>query len=181
MCRTHADASYEAYHTKMPGIKRTAKKAVEVASMRGFVFNAYGRRRYLPGRASYKAFNTIIQGSAADIFKERIVAISPRYHSESRKWGIEPSANVHDELLEESPLDVMLDPQLHKYTTEIMEQTTVKFRVPIKMGLGVSPNNWSEAAGDNTTMEINGELITGKLKNLKTEHPNGKIIAGKIM
>lgn len=181
MCRTHADASYEAYHIQMPGIKRTAKKAVEVASMRGFVFNGYGRRRYLPGRASYKAFNTIIQGGAADIMKERTVAISPRYNSDSRNWGIELAANVHDELLDETPLDVMLDPQLHKYSTELMEETTVKFRVPIKIGLGVSKNNWSEAAGDNTTMEINGELITGKLKDLKTKHPNGKIVAGKIM
>ena len=163
MCRTHADSSYEAYHAKMPGIKRTSKKAVEVASMRGFVFNAYGRRRYLPGRASYKAFNTIIQSGAADIMKERMVAISPRYNSESKNWGIKLSANVHDELLDEVPTEVLYDPKLHKYTCDIMEETTVKFKVPIKIGLGLSPNNWSEAAGDATIRDDTGKLIAGKV------------------
>lgn len=163
LCRTHADQSYEAYHTKMPGIKRTSKKAVEVASMRGFVFNAYGRRRYLPGRASYKAFNTIIQSAHADIVKERMVAISPRYNSDSKNWGIKLSANVHDELLDEVPTEVLYDPKLHKYACDIMEETTIKFRVPMKISLGVSPNNWSEAAGDATIRDDNGKLIAGKV------------------
>jgi len=162
LCRTHANESYEKYHLQMPGIKRTSKKAVEVASMRGFVFNAYGRRRYLPGRASYKAFNTIVQSGAADIMKERIIAISPRYNSESKKWGIELDANVHDELLDSVPLDVLYNPELHKFACDLMEETTVKFRVPIKIGLGISPNNWSEAAGDNTICDDNGEFIAGK-------------------
>ena len=163
LCRKHADESYQAYHTTMPGIKRTSKKAVQVASMRGFVFNAYGFRRYLPGRASYKAFNTIIQSGAAYIMKERMVAISPRYNSDSKGWGIELDANVHDELLDSVPLEVLYDPKLHKYACEIMEETTVKFRVPIKIGLGISPNCWSEAAGDDTIRDDNGKLIAGKI------------------
>jgi len=166
LCRNHADKSYDAYHSTLPEIKATSYAAIDVASMRGFVFNAYGRRRYLPGKASYKAFNSIIQSCAADVMKERMIALSPRWNSESRKWGLRIAANVHDEVLECAPLGSLLNPELHKFICDTLENTNIKFRVPIYTGLGISPTNWSEAAGDET---VNGgnfckDIIAGKIK-----------------
>jgi DNA polymerase-1 len=179
LCREHADSSYNAYHKRMPGIKRTARRATDVAAARGYVFNTYGYRRYLPGNGAYKAFNTIIQSSAAYVMKERMVAISPRYNSESKRWEIKLKANVHDELLQQTHVELIRDVKLHAFICETLEETTIKFRVPILTGLGISPDNWAEAAGDETTIKVNGNLITGKLSKLKEEHSNYEIVSGK--
>lgn len=177
LCRNRAVSSYEAYHKRMPEIQQTSRQACDTAIERGFIFTAYARRRYLPGRAAYKAFNSIMQGTDADIMKERMVAISPRYSSESRKWGLKIRANVHDEMLNGAPLEVLYEPRLHSYIYNLLENTTQKFRVPILTGLGVSPNNWDEAMGD--------AVITTKeryknLKAYKEAKNGGKFIAGKI-
>lgn len=178
LCRNHAVASYDLYHEKMPEIRITSKKASDVAAVRGFVFTAYGYRRYLPGRANYKGFNSIMQGSAAGIMKERMVAISPRYNSESKKWGIKPRANVHDELLNGVVLENLYNPKVHKYICDLLENTTVKFKVPILTGLGLSPNNWSEAAGDGVITE--NEIYKTLKEYKEAGNKAGKFIAGKI-
>ncbi len=180
LCRDHAIASYNTYHQTLPEIKVVSKSAATTAEVRGFVFNRYGRRRYLPGNAARKAFNTIMQSSAADIMKERMVAISPRYNSDSKSWGIRPRANVHDELLQGAPLCNLYNPKLHSFICDTMENTAIKYRVPILTGLGLSPNNWSEACGDNTIIEVSGKKITGDSEKLKEEFPAGKFIAGKL-
>ena len=164
MCREHAINSYNIYHEKWPEIQQTSRQAANVAKIRGFIFNAYGRRRYLPGDAARVAFNTIMQSSAADVMKERMVAISPRYNSESKNWGIKPRANVHDELLNGVPIEELYNPNLHNYICNILETTTIKFRVPILVGLGISPNNWSEAASDNKIQDVAGNFIAGKIR-----------------
>ena len=164
LCKIHAEQAHDQYHEEFPEIRETSKRAVDVATVRGFIFNAYGRRRYLPGKAAYKAFNSIVQGGAADIMKERMVALSPRFNSEAKRWGLKMVANVHDENLSENPLEVLYDPKLHEFICSTLEATTVKFRVPILTGLGLSPNNWSEAAGDATIKTEDGTFITGKLR-----------------
>lgn len=164
LCRVHAYHCYDIYHETLPEIQNTSKAAANVARVRGFVFNAYGRRRYLPGKACRNAFNTIMQGGAADIMKERMVAISPRYNSESRNWGLKLRANVHDELLNGVVLENLYDPRLYNYICDTLENTTVKFRIPILTGLGLSSNNWSEACGDEIITTSEGKFIAGKLR-----------------
>lgn len=152
LCKRHGEAAYNTYHQTMPEIRATSNTARDVAKIRGFVFTAYGRRRYLPGNAARKAFNTIMQGSSADIIKERMVALAPRYNSDSQAMGIRPRANVHDENLSGVPLDSLLDPRVQNYVCNMMEDTRIKFRVPIRTGLGISAKNWAEAANDETTL-----------------------------
>jgi len=164
LCKIHAENAYDQYHKEFPELRTTSRRATDTAKMRGFVFNAYGRRRYLPEKASRKAFNTIIQSVAADNMKERMVAISPRYNSESRRWGIEMAANVHDEDLKECPLDVLHDPKLHEFVCRTLESISIPCRVPILTGLGISPNNWAEAAGDETKRDDAGTIVAGKIR-----------------
>jgi DNA polymerase-1 len=164
LCKAHAESSYDSYHNTLPEIRETSRRAIDTAAMRGFIFNLYGRRRYLPGRASYKAFNSLIQSCAADIMKERMVATSPRWNSESRSWGIHLRANVHDELLTGVPLEVLYDPKLHSFLCDTLENTDIKFKVPILTGLGISPNNWSEAAGDEIIQTEDEKFIAGKIR-----------------
>jgi DNA polymerase-1 len=164
MCASFAEDAYESYHERLPGIKETSRRATMMCKLRGFIFNAYGRRGYIPAKYSYKAFNRIIQSCAADIMKERIVALSPRYNSESRNWNLFISSNVHDENLDEVPLEVLYDEKLHKFIVDTLQTTTMKFRVPIITSLGLSSKNWAEASGKAVIKDADGQFIGGRLK-----------------
>jgi DNA polymerase-1 len=78
---------------------------VKAATARGYVKTLTGRRRYLPDlqsgnkykrwAAERRAFNTPIQGGAADIVKMGMVA--------AHNAGLPIVGQVHDEVLLESP------------------------------------------------------------------------------
>jgi DNA polymerase-1 len=161
LCEQRADSVYEEYHERLPGIKSTSRLAARVCKRRGYVFNEYGRRRHLPEKASHKAFNSVIQGCAMDIMKERMIAISPRYNPKTREMGIRLAGNVHDELFGLLPVEHMNDPEYHDYICETLETPSIEFEVPIMTGLGVSDRNWAEAAGDETRFS-DGEVCEAK-------------------
>ena len=162
-CAQRASEAFEEYHEKMPGIKSTAKEASNICKMRGYVFNAYGRRRYLPQKASYKAFNAIIQGCAMDIMKESMIKLAPRYNKQSRDMGLRLAANVHDEILFNVPLEILQDPELYRFIKNGMENPSVKFRVPIITDVGISSKDWAEAAGDVTILDAAGMVVGGNV------------------
>jgi DNA polymerase I-like protein with 3'-5' exonuclease and polymerase domains len=164
LCEQRAAEVYNTYHERLPGVKRTSQEAAGAARYRGYVFNAYGRRRHLPLERAHIAFNTIVQGSAMDIIKEAMVRLSPRYNRRMRDWDIHIAANVHDEILFDAPEELMLNPEVHQYIISTMENPSVPFLVPIKTGLGVSKNHWCEAAGDDTVYSdgtVTDELYDG--------------------
>lgn len=182
LCQEHASKCYRAYHEKIPGIKNTAKRAASVCKQRGYVFNAYGRRRHLPERASYKAFNTIIQGCAMDIMKEGMIKLSPRYNKKSRDIGLRLAANVHDDCTSEVPLEVLNDPSVHKFIRDILENPSIKFRVPILTGLGISSKNWAEASGDNSTIRLaDGSVVVREITKIEPMGPDEFVVSGKII
>jgi len=101
------------FEKKFPSISKYKARVVRFAKMSGpvpFVETVFGRRRYIPdllskengllARAERQAFNTVIQGSAADIMKLALV----RAHS---CFLDEPDINVvltvHDELVTIAP------------------------------------------------------------------------------
>ena len=103
------------FEAKFSSIPKYKAKVVRFAKQSGpvpFVETIFGRRRYIPdlniqdngllARAERQAFNTVIQGSAADIMKLALV----RAHSCFRD---EPDINViltvHDELVTITPED----------------------------------------------------------------------------
>ena len=112
---------------------------------RGFVFNAYGRRRHLPSKLKYRAFNAIIQSCASDVMKDRMVAIAPRYNKWIRDLGMNFFALVHDEAADQAPLEICEDPIIQKKITEMFEETSIPFRVPMIMEHGFSGDNWGDA------------------------------------
>ena len=163
-CAEHASLTYDQYHARFPKLKITAMEAERSCKKYGYIFNAYGRRRYIPKKFARKAFNSVVQGCAADISKERLVAISPRYNEKVRALGIRPCGIVHDELVFHVPLEHLYNPEVHAYFREMLETTSVKFDVPIKVGLGVSPNNWMEAADDkNVVRDESGNFVAGPI------------------
>lgn len=148
LCQRRAYDVYDAYHSALPGIKRTAREAQITCKNRGYVFNAYKRRRHLPATVARKAFNAIIQGSAMDIMKERMVALSPRFNPLSRDIGLTVRLNVHDEVGNQLPEENLFNPETQRYVKSHLESPSVEFAVPILCGMGISMNNWREASDD---------------------------------
>lgn len=144
-CSLRALDVYTEYHERLPGIKTTSDKASDMIARRGFVFNAYGRRRHLPSKLKYRAFNAIIQSCASDVMKDRMVAIAPRYNKWIRDLGMNFFALVHDEAADQAPLEICEDPIIQKKITEMFEETSIPFRVPMIMEHGFSGDNWGDA------------------------------------
>lgn len=167
LCQERASEVWEKYHETLPGIKVTSEEVEKRCRMRGFVKNPYGRRRHLPIKAAHKAFNSLVQGCAMDIIKERMIALAPRYNQQMRDWDIRIVANVHDEVLFEVPLALLYSPAVHKYIMTMLESPSIKFRVPITTGIGISATNWAEAAGDDTIVTPDGVVIAGKVDGFK--------------
>ena len=137
-CERRASEIYRAYHERLPGVKSTAERASAAARRKGFVRNAYGRRRHLPLAQTHKAFNSLVQGCAMDIIKEKMVEL----HSMLK--DVKMVANVHDELLLDGPKEVIESPQFQRMVMEVLEGPT-KIKVPIKWDWGTSRETWADA------------------------------------
>jgi len=148
LCFKRGENVYQEYHDTLPGLKRTTKVAANNLVSRGFVFNAYGRHRHLPIQASYRAFNTIVQSTAADVIKERTVALAPRYNKFIRDLGINFFASVHDETAQYNPVGLSKDIITLKKIKAEFENSNFKFRVPLRIACGTSDKNWKIASGD---------------------------------
>jgi DNA polymerase-1 len=145
LCAEHTEKAYNTYHERIPGLRDTSRRAQAACAQRGYIFNAYGRRRHLPERVSYKAFNSLIQSCAMDLIKERMVSLSPRFNSETKKLGIKIAANVHDEIVFKCPLEILHSEDVKKYIITELESPAIQFRVPIRTGYGVGEKHWAEA------------------------------------
>ncbi len=169
LCNKRGEAVYQEYHDTLPGIKRVSIQASNNCLSRGYVFNAYGRQRHLPASLSYRSFVSIIQSCEADMIKERTVAIAPRYNSFVRDLGIDIFASVHDETAQYVPrgltkdLTVMRKLQAMfedvKYCRwdaekEKFEESMTEFRVSMKIGCGVSSENWAIASSDEGKIKL---------------------------
>ena len=156
LCNQRGEQVYQEYHDTLPGIKRTTKQARDNLISRGFVFNAYGRQRNLPEKASFRAFNSIIQSCAADVIKERMVAMAPRYNKFIRDLGIKNFASVHDEVAMYAPKGLSKDMTTLSKIKSQFEDTAIKFRVPLRIACGSSEKNWAIASGDEGKINVPG-------------------------
>lgn len=135
-CERRAAEIYRAYHERLPGVKSTSERASGAARRRGWVRNVYGRRRHLPLAHAHKAFNSLVQGCAMDIIKQKMVELHPML------TDCKLVANVHDELLIEGPVDLVEDPKWQRMVLDVLEGPT-NIRVPIKWDSGTSRESWA--------------------------------------
>src|SRR5437773_318189 len=150
--QTEAKKYIDAYFERYAGVKAFLDKTIEGAKEKGYTTTILGRRRPIPELQSpdptqrsfgeRMAVNSPIQGSAADLIKVAMIAVSKRLHAElpSTKMILQ----VHDELIFETPeKDVEKAKQLVKSE---MEATGPRLglSVPLKVDLGVG-RNWRAA------------------------------------
>ena len=133
-----ADRILKTYHSRLPFIRATTNHCSAIMERRGYVKTILGRRRRIAdSNFSYKAFNAVDQGSAADLMKVAMV-----YCWEEGLYnntGLEPHLTVHDELDDSiAPTSEAID--AYKRQLEIME-TAIEFNVPILVD-GEIGKNW---------------------------------------
>lgn len=139
----------EDYFKRYEGVRAFREKVLETARESGEVRTLLGRRRFVHDLGSKNfmaranaeriAFNTIIQGTAADIIKQAMLDIQKAL--EEGKFKSRMLLQVHDELVFEAQEKELN--KLKKLVKKYMEGA-VKFRVPLKVDMGQGAN-WREA------------------------------------
>lgn len=139
----------ENYFKQYPNVKPFREKILEEAREKGFVATLFGRRRFLPDllsrnihvkqNAERMAFNTVFQGSAADIIKKAMIDIDrelPKISPRSKMI-----LQVHDELVFEVPEEEV--EAVVAFVKEKMENA-YPLKVPIIVDCGFG-ENWAKA------------------------------------
>ncbi|MCA1626347.1 MAG: hypothetical protein LC742_00035 [Acidobacteria bacterium] len=107
---------------------------------RNYVETLHGRKRRLTGRTKREvrqAQNFMIQATAADIFKQALIAVH-----ESLPEGARIVAQIHDEIIIECRADQ--SDEVHALTVAAMQQAPDGFRVPLRVDAHIV-DRWSEA------------------------------------
>lgn len=134
------------YFRKVPFVKPTCNKIMEVGQRRGYVKTLSGRHQRMPlDKGAYKLINYLIQGSASDLLKKGIV--------DAWEQGVfnvlKLHAQVHDEI-------VFSIPQTHEgYEACVTLYKCMTEAYPLKIPLGVDTEigpDWGHCDMDNWNM-----------------------------
>lgn len=137
--RSLAKLLLERYFTEFPSIKKGRFNATREAKERGYTTNEFGRRRYLEESESYKAFNSQIQGSAADLAKKGLADVYREFQHSSGQIAL--LLQIHDEIVYLSDGNPRVDRQI----LELLNERT-RFRVPILADVSGSKTTWQDKA-----------------------------------
>ncbi|MHC5054513.1 MAG: DNA polymerase I [Planctomycetota bacterium] len=141
-----ADSFISEYFRRFAGVKRFRAKVLEDAREEGRVVTMLGRVRYIPDinsddvaarrGAERMAFNTVIQGSAADLMKRAMIDI--HRDMSAKRMRSRMILQIHDELLFESP-----ERELEALRGLVEERMAGAFtlKVPLVVDSGVG-DNW---------------------------------------
>lgn len=126
-------------HRKMmPAIGKASKRSAFYAKRRGYAMNMMGRHRFFrPDEDAHIAFNTDIQGTAADLVKAAMVRVYREL--QVRTGEIQLLLQVHDELV----FHTDGDPRTDLRVKELMEDHDT-FSVPIVVDLKDATKNWKD-------------------------------------
>lgn len=134
------NAIIDQYDAEFPEAKRLMKSAMDLAGKRGYVRTIMGRRARFPdGQRLHAALNRVIQGSAADIFKRKLLTL----YRNRKTIGIHKlRMPVHDE----EAGDILKGEIYRKRLVEcFQEQEFPELTVPILWDVAFGAN-WKECA-----------------------------------
>ncbi len=147
--RDTAKKFIERYFTRYPGVARYMERTRVQAKQHGYVETVFGRRLWLveinspngPRRqaAERAAINAPMQGTAADLIKLAMIAVSRWLHADKRRTRL--VMQVHDELVFEVPERELDDVRSH-VPALMCGVTTLKVPLVAEVGVGA---NWDEA------------------------------------
>lgn len=130
-----ADDFIRIYDRAFPQAKEMLKAAMDTAEKRGYVRTILGRRTRFPNlERLHKALNGVIQGSAADVMKQKLIDL----YQERKALGLTLRMTVHDEVTGDVP-----DAEAARRVADVLDRQTIPFRVPILWD-SATGRNWSE-------------------------------------
>lgn len=144
---------FNKYHQALPEVKQMADSYSNLCKQQGYVENRLGRRRRIPWKYTYSAFNTLVQGETMDIIKGRIIDLE-----QLEKDEVFVVLNVHDSILFEGPKDVLTDITMHNRIKSILEVTPPGFEIPLPWSGGFSTRTWKEA-GTKEIIRVDDEIV----------------------
>ena len=127
------------YYNAFPKILDYQKWVEDNLTQYGFVENIYGRRYYLQSNNYYyKAYNYIIQGSCADMMKEKELQV----YDLLKPYKSDMLLPIHDEIqISIADGEEYLVPQIKK----IMESTSNVIKtIPMTCDVEVTNTSWAE-------------------------------------
>ena len=139
------------YFARYPGVAEYMQRTKEAAAAQGYVETLFGRRLYLPdiraknanvrAGAERAAINAPMQGTASDLIKRAMIAVSNRLHSDGLASKL--IMQVHDELVLE-----VLESELET-VKEMLPQVMAEvdgglLNVPLVAEVGIG-GNWDDA------------------------------------
>jgi DNA polymerase I-like protein with 3'-5' exonuclease and polymerase domains len=129
----------KAMHLAMPECNTYCNRADEnhrLYKHRGYVKTILGRRSRFPTEYKiHKALNAIIQGSAADIMKTKLVEV----HERRKEFGFTMRMTIHDEVTGD-----VHDEHSAQKLNELLNVQSLPIDVPILWQTGIG-KNWAEA------------------------------------
>lgn len=134
-----AKAMNRGYTEAFPMVVQYQKWVDSVMEKQGYIQNLYGRRYYInnPNRF-YKCANYMIQGSCADMLKEKMILID-RYIKD-KKLKMRMVLCVHDELI----FDVPIGEEKHIISIRQMMEDAPNIHVPIVAEVERTTTNWAD-------------------------------------
>lgn len=122
------------YFQNFPTANNFINRVRATVQERGYVFNRFKRRYYLPAEWDYKAINYLVQGTCADIIKQAMIRIDDLLRGMRSRLAFQ----MHDEFgfyIHESEWEVLRD------VIAIMEDVPIKTRMFVDVSLGAP--NWA--------------------------------------
>jgi DNA polymerase I-like protein with 3'-5' exonuclease and polymerase domains len=155
---------YDQYHKNVPFVKALTNKASNLAELRGYIktisgrrkrFNLWGPKKYTKGcmplkKADaqmefeppivrwfcYRAMNSLIQGSCADMTKLAMI--------DMHKAGYTPSLTVHDEVDDTTITNMTQVKEINDIMINCMTHNNMPLTVPLLVDVSVG-KSWGEA------------------------------------
>lgn len=127
------------YTESFPGVARFQAQVEQVARERlnvegqAYVRAPSGRLHYAEGDKIYTLVNYLIQGTAADVFKRKLIELDSAGLGE---WMVLP---VHDEIVMDVPIELCTDVA---QTTQHVMQDLTSFKVPLTVGVEGPLERW---------------------------------------
>lgn len=144
MTEDEARPLYSTYHNTVPEARALLKYAMRVAEDRGYVKTLLGRRARFPDKAFvYAALNRVIQGTAADEMKTKLVLL----RKEAKYTGLKLRFTVHDEVYGDVP-----DEESAAKVSEVLNRQVLPTRVPLLWTVKTGPN-WNSCKKSSENIE----------------------------
>lgn len=133
------------FRKAFPQMTKFMEEFSRKAEVNGFIHNAYGRRLYVDPDLSYMSVNYLVQGSCADMLKNKMIEVTALLNRLGVDGGI--IMTIHDELIIEIANRFASKTLLLKIK-DIMEDHNGKYsqfkKLKVEVSKIVSSGNWSQ-------------------------------------